>query len=120
MLQREYQLARLVEAHIEAELADYSTLEVFSTPYRNGREKGLVFSHYDGKDAEGRVRPIHVFAFTHRNTNAFMCVTSTNDLAFTEAEFENAGKVESSRYGKASSIANYILTELLGEEWRKS
>lgn len=117
MLQREYQLARLVEAHIEAELASYSELEVFSTPYRNGREKGFVFSHYDGKDAEGRVRPIHVFAFESRHTGSFLCVTSTNDLAYTSTEY---GDAESflPHTGRACRIASHILTELLGEKWR--
>lgn len=117
MLQREYQLARLVEAHIEAELANYSDLEVFSNPYRNGREKGFVFSHYDGKDAEGRVRPIHVFAFESRHTGSFMLVTSLNELAYTDAELVPARSFFPLN-GKAASIANYILTELLGEEWR--
>jgi hypothetical protein len=117
MLQREYQLARLVEAHIEVELTNYSELEVFSTPYRNGREKGLVFSHYDGTDAEGRVRPIHVFAFTHRHTGSFVCVTSKHDDIYSDAEYENCKTVLYSN-GKAPSIANYILSELLGEEWR--
>ena len=117
MLQREYQLARLVEAHIEVELANYSELEVFSTPYRNGREKGFIFSHYDGKGDDGCVRPIHVFAFTHRSTNSFMCVTSTNDLAFTDAEYEN-GATYLTFNGKAASIANHVLTELLGDGWR--
>jgi hypothetical protein len=117
MLQREYQLARLVEAHIEVELTNYSELEVFSTPYRNGREKGFVFSHYDGKDAEGRVRPVHVFAFESRHTGSFLCVTSTNDLAYTSTEY---GDAESflPQASKGFKIADHILTKLLGQNWR--
>lgn len=117
MLQREYNLAHVVETIIEVELASYSELEVFSTPYRNGREKGFLFSHYDGQDAEGRVRPVHVFAFESRHTGSFLCVRSTNDLAYMSSEYGDATSFLP-HAGKAFKIADHILTELLGENWR--
>lgn len=117
MLQREYQLAHLVEAHIEAELAAYSEVEVFSTPYRNGREKGFVFSHHDGQDAEGRVRSIYVFAYESRPTGTFMCVTSLDGMAYSEPE-RVAGTSFLPHASKAFKIAEHVLDTLLGQHWR--
>lgn len=115
MLQREYQPAKIIESIIEAELSNYSELEVFSTPYRNGREKGFVFSHYDGRDETGVVRPRHVFVSEARSSDSIQCVTSSCDLMFSNSEYENAVWFTPRNYNKA---AQHVLDTLLGKKWR--